>query len=179
MKKRLPEWIVSLMPIALLCTLINMFVFYLLSYWISRNGITTTETYLFLIIPTILFFIVTALVCYFALKQYRLDCFANNVKPFAAWLVVPLLTLAIFFLGFVADWIYFQIDPYLSLDFGQALENVLIEAGESRDVVEPIAALPLYTQNYIGVIIGIFLGTMLSAIMVNMRIKKPAEPSLG
>lgn len=179
MKKKLPEWIVGLMPIALLCTLINMFLFYLLGYWIYGNGITTTETYLFLIMPTILFFIVTAIVCYWALKQYRLECFANNVKPFAAWLVIPILTLAIFFLGFFADWIYFQIDPYLSIGFGQALEDVLIKAGESKDVVQPIAELPLYTQNYVGIVIGIFLGTVLSAIMVNARVKKPTEPSLG
>jgi hypothetical protein len=179
MKKLLPEWIIRLITIALISTFVSMFFFYLLGYGLYRNTITTMEMYLFLIMPTILFLIITMTVNYFALKQYKLDCFEENRKPPAGWIIFLVLSLITFFSGALIDLLFFQIDPYLSQGFGQALENMLVEAGEAKDMVVPISQLPLYTQNYIGIAIGIFSGTLLSVIMVSARIKNSSATSLG
>jgi hypothetical protein len=173
MKRKFPEWIMRLLPIALLTTLINMFLFYIVGYWISNDGVTTKEMYLFLIAPTMLFLVVTMIVNYFALKQYRLECFFQNKKPYAGWLILSILSISIFLFGLAVDWLYFLIDPYLSTEFGLAFEALLLQAGESESVVKTISDLPLYSQNYVGISVGIFVGTIISVIAANTRVKKP------
>jgi hypothetical protein len=173
MKKKLPEWISRLLPLSLICTLINLFIFYALSYWISTNGITTTEMYLFLIMPSFSFLAITSITCYFLLKQYRLQCFEDNKKPYPGWLISILLMLFIFLSGIMMDWIYYQVDPYLSKDFGETLSNMLTSVGESKETLDQIAKLPLFTQNYVGIGIGIFIGVIIAVTAVTLRVKKP------
>ena len=178
MKQKLYSWAVQLLPIAGFSALVDMLLFYLYSYWLYQDGVTTQEVYSFLMMPILIFLISTLTVNYMLLRQYRFNCFAEDKRPYPGWVLFTTLFACVFLFGLVIDAIYFLIDPNLSEEFSRALQEMLTSVGEAEENVRPIASLTLFAQNYVGIALGIFIGTLVSLILA-AKVRKPVPSTLS
>lgn len=171
------------LPIALTIALVNMTAFYILSLWIYSDGISRAEVYWFLFAPILLFFVVTLVVTYFLVRQYRMHCFENSVRPLRGWSALLILSLLVFVLSLGIDALYFLIDPDLSHAFGAALAEILLGTSTGTDdaeMVQKLVRMPLFIQNYVGIGLAIVMGTLGAMALNHFFVKQPPHrPATG
>jgi hypothetical protein len=155
--------------------IIFLVIVYAICYYMLRDGFSTMESSIIGLMTGILFLFISFISSSIFLYNYKKDCLINRqsiLKGFYQFALI--LSLSVIFIIFI-DYLYFElIDKSVPIALLNKIRDYLISSGQSEDVVDELAKLPLMTQNGIVVFIGGLVGIPF-AIMVSSSFVKNAR----